>query len=812
MHTDAPFSFPFDILHVSDTHFLASERGNGKRAHAWTDLLDDVSQRIADREFRPDLIAFTGDLIESAVGRAPRAMRNGIHALLELAKRCGFLDRVPPQASWPQTLPPEWWALLNRRIVMVPGNHDVFCWGLRNFWHRRPSVWQRAVYQQHASPLAGGHRFDRRPLLDKLNRPVGRRALLPEGDCAIGPLAVRLIDCSGSRALWGTGTCAYEPALGGGEPWSLSDTDARFGVALVHGHPIELPFFLHGMFDGARGMVMENAGLLMKALAQLNIRLVLHGHRHYPGTWGVTLPDRDGDPKPLVVVGAGSPTKPPGQWRKYSYNWVRIHPDRKVKVTIVERALGERVFVLSPNQPFVPDRGDFWYERLDREIVINDAGDVSAEVVAKGFRVVPGRPSVRAIPFRIDPSGFGRLAAWQFTTVPVGDRKLSWTHDRSVVSIEPPYAAEQPPLDLRLRHYLHNAMCLNAAEAHEMNLEGEWEWTQHALRCETGALSLAVTLPGTAGALTANDYAVEVFDEAGQACDDLGQQLTKQVSWCPETRVLRVDSRHLPLYGTMRLRWRLKRSSTDLGAELQRDLRGLRQWQSQAVAAARKGVRALDALGELVATCAGFQDVDVTVFVPDLRGLRTGPDADMASNGRFVVAGRFPRNGSAEMQTFAFGEGIAGRALRTCRLHIHDVVPESERLQAFEQHRTPSNLYRPEVDGQEYARLLMIPVIPATIRERCRPDVWMPQIVTVGLCLASRDPTTVFVTASDDTLVERSTRIHAAVDGWVADAMSKGNEQAAWLQQGAKDWAYEHDAALCTEHTRAFRIAERRTT
>jgi hypothetical protein len=236
---------------------------------------------------------------------------------------------------------------------------------------------------------------------------------LSPSETAQSALSIRLLDTTGRRSLNGLGTVAYDPDLGGGEQWNVTDASLRFGVALVHGHPIELPFHLHGMFDGARGMVMENAGLLMKALAQLNIRLVLHGHRHYPGAWGVTLPDRDGHPKPLVVAGAGSPTKAPGGWKNYSYNWIRIHSDRKIKVYIVERDVGGGVHDFSRGQPFVADNGDFRYERLERHIVVNEAGDVLATAVIKGFRVNPGRPAVRAIPFRLDPEGWAR---WQHGT------------------------------------------------------------------------------------------------------------------------------------------------------------------------------------------------------------------------------------------------------------------------------------------------------------------------------------------------------------------------------------------------------------
>ena len=51
------FSFPFDILHVSDTHFRASPRANKPHLDEWSRLLMDVKDRIESGEFKPELIA-----------------------------------------------------------------------------------------------------------------------------------------------------------------------------------------------------------------------------------------------------------------------------------------------------------------------------------------------------------------------------------------------------------------------------------------------------------------------------------------------------------------------------------------------------------------------------------------------------------------------------------------------------------------------------------------------------------------------------------------------------------------------------------
>jgi hypothetical protein len=807
------FSFPFDILHVSDTHFRASARANQPHLDEWGRLVTDVKERIANKEFKPDLIAFTGDLIETAVGRAPWAMRNGIAALLDLAKACQFIDDVPSQESWPETLPQQWWDLFNKRIVLVPGNHDVFFWGLRCLWHRRSQAWQRGVFMQKSSPIIGGaKRFSTTPVLDKHQMTVSGRDLVPESDVAIGPLAVRLIDCSGSRSLNGLGTVAYEPRLGGGNAWTLSDMDTRLGIALVHGHPIELPFYLHGMFDGARGMLMENAGLLLKALAQLNIRLVLHGHRHYPGTWGITLPDKDGAPKPLIVVGAGSPTKAPSQWKKFSYNWVRIHPDRKIKVTIVERPANDGVFVPSPHQPFIADRGDFWYERVERHIIINGAGDISATSVVSGFRIVPGRPPVRAIPFRLDPAGLGYLAAWQFSAEPRRDKRMPWTQDRSVIELNPPHDADATPIDLKLRHYIHNAMALNVDEAREMGAaDDQWEWTQHVLRCETGVLTLSATLPPATGDLAPGDYKVIVLDEKQRQDHELGEQLTAACEWSRERRRLAIETRQLPPYGTMRLAWRLKSGAITASQEVTRTMQTLRRWQHTVLAEARSGKRPLNDLCAAIAASVGYTDVDVTLFVPDLRGARSTSDAVAPRDGGMIVAGEYPLGSQpAGMVRFGFGEGIAGRALRTCKLHIHDVVSEEQTLRTFENGKRPSNFYKPVRAGaQQYERLLMVPVLPFDALSTCSEALQLPSFVLLGLCIGSKKPTAAFTNAVPDVLTDIALRLTMRLSRWIAesaDASATGDGADRWTrtQPDRVSGQYVFDDDVSAENTRAY--------
>src|SRR6478752_2689455 len=110
-----PSSLPIDILHVSDLHFT----GDQKHDASWRSFCDHTKECLRRSLFRPEVIAFTGDLVESP---SWDAFRQGVNALLELAECCGFVSDGLRWLESEPSPPEEWKKLLWSRLLIVPGN------------------------------------------------------------------------------------------------------------------------------------------------------------------------------------------------------------------------------------------------------------------------------------------------------------------------------------------------------------------------------------------------------------------------------------------------------------------------------------------------------------------------------------------------------------------------------------------------------------------------------------------------------------------------------------------------------------------
>jgi hypothetical protein len=88
-----------------------------------------------------------------------------------------------------------------------------------------------------------------------------------------------------------------------------------------------------------------------------------------------------------------------------------------------------------------------------------------------------------------------------------------------VLEIVPPHSCEAPPIDLVLKHYIHNAMALTRADARQLAFDSEWEWTRHQLQCETGALQLTVKLPRAARRGLDSQAGLQCQSRRRRACD-----------------------------------------------------------------------------------------------------------------------------------------------------------------------------------------------------------------------------------------------------------------------------------------------------
>lgn len=740
---------PVEILHVSDLHFWGIHRLDRARDLNWSALCRHVAEEIKEGRHNADLIAFTGDLVETPWVRSLRPFRRGVNALFELAGACGFVGRDLRWQQSDEAPPDEWWDLVGTRLFLVPGNHDVFLKGVRLGWIK----WRK--------PFAR--------LLDRIG----------VGDLAAriaGPLAILSLDSNGGRALYGAARGEVERQTALAWPEELGVSDSHLGVALVHGHPIQLPYFVDGLATEKR-MVMENAGLLMRNLANLGVRLVLHGHRHLPGICSLTLPDSNGEPQPMVVVAAGSATLREKAWPFCCYDWVRIHADRRIEVTMARQEEGNNQYRL--DAPYIADTGDFSYDQVSKRVEVDaETGDLNVCVKIQGFRASVGRPATSAIPFSVTtvkpPLG---LAAWRFVVSAGGGpgTKLSWNREHTFLEISPPQRAEDPPLDLELRYYLHNAVALNRWEARQMSPEATpgHEFTTQRVTCQTQRLELEVELPATLFQRSAEKPFVKVHRDAGRLDQEESSACTAALKSEIKAKTGRLAMACRPrppaLYG---LHWGLP----DLvGSTVAIDLalNSIRSWQALVLREWNQDRRPLDRLAQGVSRvleARGLGALDTGLFIADTSEVRQllnpwlmGPTALR------LVGSSVALSGSKEDLSLPFGGGVAGRALRTGRLMIYNRVEADHTENQYRVGTSirPANYYQDLSDGPDYRALLAAPIFPLLLGNKNGISLSTAPYAAMVVSAGSREADHALLTAAAETvskvMTDLCSRLEASV-------------------------------------------------
>lgn len=288
------------IAHISDLHFTAStDRGD----RIWTALLDDLKRT----DVRVDLVAVTGDLIDSSV--ADNLGENGVVTALRGVKKYLLNDLCPAAEVNPQTA-----------MLVVPGNHDFRLKGL---------IWKQSQFDLFYKEFQGyfGTRlfkklrlclftFDSNTPDRALNFATG---LVREND---------LIEHHGQ---------ANQIAKDHGEFW-LSSTR----VVLIHHHPMPIAPTQHRekMSAGEEFMLLKNAGLFMEQMVKTKMDLVLHGHRHYPAYSRVSFPTSEGGQHAIAIVAAGSV----GKHDDYDFSYNLITVSRTGELSLERRVLTGAVY------------------------------------------------------------------------------------------------------------------------------------------------------------------------------------------------------------------------------------------------------------------------------------------------------------------------------------------------------------------------------------------------------------------------------------------------------------------------------------
>lgn len=698
---------PIDILHVSDSHFLGLR--NARRRKEWDIFLDSVSEGIDKKTFLPQLIAFTGDLVESP-GRpgAERAFRNGVAALVDLAVACKFVQAPPPASTWTNGVPPQWRALLNRRLLMVPGNHDVFFKGLR-------------ICKQHFP-----RRF--RDLVSTGKEPAATSIQL-------GPLAVRLIDTNGGPAFFKRARGVYDASGDGAKAWPF-DTSGLFPIALMHGHPLQLPYLLEGI-DSETGMMIENAGSLLHDLAALGVRLVLHGHRHLPNVCGVTVNVPDREAHSITVVAAGSVTAPAKQWPYFGYNRVRIEPDRRVTVQLMKRDEGQRRFSPVDAAPRVVHQGDFEYDHAERVVRITELGDECNTIRVHGFKIRTDRPDVHSIPFGVATHAVARLAAARFVSTRNGVAArpaLEWDRQNKIIRIRPPHTDGDDPLDLEFSYCIHNSSPRSQWEARALRL-GELvrDVVSERRMCTTRRVTMEVWFPSAFDTLAQHDFTADI-----EAPD--GSISTAACEWDPQLRKVSFAIERPRVGSKLAIRWTLP--SGEPTAEEEGRIQPVRAWQAELARMHYEGRRPLDDVctqlkQQLAAKGSG--GLDVALFLVCTSEVLARLPGIAATSGLLLV-GECADVPLAGPTSLAYGEGVAGRALRTGTTVWFNRLVAQESLRRFQGGNTsepPENFYVPVDNDRNYDALLAVPVDLNAFATAGRPC--SPQWTTLVASLATRD-------------------------------------------------------------------------
>lgn len=326
-HTDTPdaespanHTGRYRIAHLSDLHF-----GAHFDAGLWRYL------REVLREHQPQLLAITGDLVDS-----PSLFQLGLvrRELAEIARRLGC------------------------DYLLVPGNHDVAIAGNVALWPWNGKF--RIVF-------GGGHgrHFERMPTYSEyreMSRPKRWRFRLGYTlkfaflrlagqlrDPGEGALPVLVGDRSDGRAifarfnsnerLWlATGRVDHDviqtlerdiESLGrNGDPGWLAPR-----IALAHHHAIAIPYSTtnESLTAFEPFLTMRNAGTLLHELGKLDFDILLHGHKHFWNFARLSFDAPGREAAEMAVIAAGSATVTQTRAGSNSINLIDLMPNGMIE-------------------------------------------------------------------------------------------------------------------------------------------------------------------------------------------------------------------------------------------------------------------------------------------------------------------------------------------------------------------------------------------------------------------------------------------------------------------------------------------------
>ena len=285
------------IAHISDLHF-----GNHRQ-----DVVDLLSADLMNDPV-PDFLVVTGDLSQGSLTRGLKELKQAKDYLRELIHKLKVRGH-------------------EARYIVIPGNHDVGILKWQTSWKQAFEEWGYGEAEGNLRPASlydyyfekAGDRSEAGRMATNATRYC---EYYPQCELAFlkfdsNVLAGRLWNYAHGRVGWQQISEMKK---------AIVDYDTRFHnfkdsrkVALVHHHIHYLPG------DGSdRLLLMTDAGPFWRAMIDMGVELILHGHKHYMThaviRYMMPIDETSTEGRELLILSAGTATSrdlPSGQ--RYSY-------------------------------------------------------------------------------------------------------------------------------------------------------------------------------------------------------------------------------------------------------------------------------------------------------------------------------------------------------------------------------------------------------------------------------------------------------------------------------------------------------------
>ena len=470
------------IVHVTDLHVGAQFNET-----VWASFLDTCA------DLRPDILLVTGDLVDSPWRWGRGSLARAREKLYEARRR---IDAARAAAGAGAS-----------RLIVVPGNHDTRIRGVAPLRRLFTPLAACLVIAVAAAVLANPFAGLRGWLL--LGAAVAmalawlayavpferfHRCFAPS-EAITAPTAV---PCDGVTVLvLPFDSASFPIVLAGGQVQLDEFVRTRrveaappagvvYRLAALHHHPLPIPYD-HALEET---LVLRNAGALLLEMAKLDVRLILHGHKHHWHFGRAPVDIGGGEVREVAVLGGSTLTRGLGRadGDAFGFNAILVDARGSARVARYTSAGGpfdvEREFDVERVQA-----ESQWLQRTIgaahgtacREMIdtteINLDGDAERRWEVRGFRVIDRERTVDAMPggraMAVSVGHIERVEARPMS--PNGPRLLKWEASQQSlqrhegrIAFGRPVGASEPPFDFFRRWHQVNSHAMTTGQFRRM--------------------------------------------------------------------------------------------------------------------------------------------------------------------------------------------------------------------------------------------------------------------------------------------------------------------------------------------------------